>query len=133
MPQDKVNPPGIILMCIAGINMMIQMLQIAYYGLIGSIGLLAPPSQGSQSQDEQLVFILVIAFSVVAALFAIAWNGAIGYAGWKMRKFESYTWCMVGAILAIIPCGGCCLLNMPAGIYALVILNDQQVKDHFVS
>ena len=65
---------------------------------------------------------------VAAASFGLA------YAGWKMQKLENYNYALIGSILAIVPCfSACCLLSMPAGIYALVTLNDHAVKDSFVS
>ena len=49
----------------------------------------------------------------------------------RMRKLESYPLAMTAAVLAILPCSGCCILSMPLGIWALVILLDAQVKESF--
>lgn len=132
MVEDKVRAPGIILMVVAGINLCLQLAQIAYYGLVMVFAMMAPSQSGTPMKgEEQLIIVLYFAAVIVIALVAIAWNGFIGYAGWKMQRLESYNLAMAGAILAIVPCFGCCLLNMPAGIFALVVLNDSLVKDSF--
>jgi hypothetical protein len=54
--------------------------------------------------------------------------------GVKMRNLQSYGLAMFGSILAIIPCislMGCCVLGEVAGIWALVVLMNQDVKSAF--
>jgi phage FluMu protein Com len=50
----------------------------------------------------------------------------------KMKKLESYGLAMAGAILGMIPyLSPCCLLGLPFGIWALVVLSDGSVKAAF--
>ncbi|MGA7700516.1 MAG: hypothetical protein WCB27_12965 [Thermoguttaceae bacterium] len=52
----------------------------------------------------------------------------------KMKKLESYSFAMAAAIIAMIPCiSPCCLLGLPFGIWALVVLGDGSVKAAFQS
>ena len=51
----------------------------------------------------------------------------------KMKKLESYGMAMAAAIIAILPCNCCCVLGLPFGIWALVVLNDAGVKTAFRS
>ncbi len=52
----------------------------------------------------------------------------------KMKKLESYSFAMAAAIIAMIPClSPCCLLGVPFGIWALVVLSDSSVKAAFRS
>lgn len=132
MAEDKVKAPGIVLMIVAGLNLMLQLAQIAYYGVIMAVGMTSNASN-STSGEEELVLIITIAASIVAAIFSIAWNGFIGYAGWNMMNLERYNLALAGSIMAVIPCFGCCLVNMPAGIFALVVINDRLVKEAFRS
>jgi hypothetical protein len=69
---------------------------------------------------------LVYLFFALAAL--VCFVGA-----YKMRKLESYTLSMVSAVLAILPCTTyvCCMLMMPFGIWALVVLMKPEVKAAF--
>jgi hypothetical protein len=52
----------------------------------------------------------------------------------KMKNLESYSLAMASAIIAMVPCTSpCCLLGLPFGIWALVVLNDSSVKAAFRS
>ena len=45
-----------------------------------------------------------------------------------MQSGEGYALAMTGSVLAVLPCGGCCLLTVPAGI---IVLFDPDVKAAF--
>ena len=50
----------------------------------------------------------------------------------KMKRLQSYPFAMIASIIAMIPCiSPCCLLGLPFGIWALVVLSDPQVKAAF--
>jgi len=52
----------------------------------------------------------------------------------KMKNLENYSFAVVSAFIAMIPCvSPCCLLGLPFGIWALVVLNDDSVKAAFRS
>lgn len=55
------------------------------------------------------------------------------YAFSRLQTVTSYSVAFAGAIIAVIPCVGspCCILGMPFGVWALVLLNDPAVKDAF--
>jgi hypothetical protein len=49
-----------------------------------------------------------------------------------MQRLQMYGLAMTSSILAMIPClSPCCLLGLPFGIWALVILNQDHVKQSF--
>ncbi|MGL6097170.1 MAG: MJ0042-type zinc finger domain-containing protein [Fimbriiglobus sp.] len=56
----------------------------------------------------------------------IAFVGAI-----QMLRMKSYGFAMTAAVLSVIPCTGCCCLNMPMGIWAVVVLVDPVVRRAF--
>ncbi len=50
----------------------------------------------------------------------------------KMKNLQSYGLAMTASILAMIPCvSPCCLLGLPFGIWALVVLGRPEVKSAF--
>jgi hypothetical protein len=50
----------------------------------------------------------------------------------KMQKLQNYNFAMAAAIIAMIPCiSPCCLLGLPAGIWALIVLMKPEVKAAF--
>lgn len=52
----------------------------------------------------------------------------------KMKRLESHGFAMAAAILAALPCiSPCCLLGMPIGIWAIMVLLDPGVKAAFQS
>lgn len=51
---------------------------------------------------------------------------------YNLQKLNKYGLAMTGAIIACIPCCGPCLvLGIPFGIWALVLLNNAQIRPHF--
>jgi hypothetical protein len=55
-----------------------------------------------------------------------AWNS-----GWRMRQMKSYGLAVVAAILAILPCTFGWFLALPVGIWALVVLQNAEVREAF--
>jgi phage FluMu protein Com len=52
----------------------------------------------------------------------------------QMRNLQNYGFALVAAIIAIIPCTSpCCLLGLPFGIWALVVLADPSLRTAFRS
>lgn len=52
----------------------------------------------------------------------------------KMKGLDNYGFAMAASIIALIPCvSPCCLLGLPFGIWALVVLSDPIVKSSFKS
>jgi predicted Zn finger-like uncharacterized protein len=50
----------------------------------------------------------------------------------KMKRLDSYAAAMTGSILAVIPClSPCFILGIPFGIWALVVINQNDVKEAF--
>jgi hypothetical protein len=65
--------------------------------------------------------------AVHLALCVVMLLGAI-----KMKNLQNYGWAMASAIIAVIPCiSPCCVLGLPFGIWALVVLSDAGVKAAF--
>jgi hypothetical protein len=54
------------------------------------------------------------------------------YGALQMKKLHSYGWAMTASILALVPCTSpCCLVGVPIGIWALVVLLKPEVKAAF--
>ena len=71
---------------------------------------------------------LGVASNVIALLVSVF----ILVGGLKMRKLENYGLAMATSILAMIPCiSPCCLIGLPVGIWAVVVLSKPEVKSAF--
>lgn len=65
-------------------------------------------------------------------IFAMAMAAVIFFGAWQMQKLRGYEFAFVAAILAMLPCvSACCLLSLPFGIWALVILSKAEIKSQF--
>jgi hypothetical protein len=50
----------------------------------------------------------------------------------NMRRLENHSLAVTASVVAMIPCvSPCCLLGLPFGIWALVVLNKPEVKSQF--
>ena len=69
---------------------------------------------------------------VVVGLIAIAVWVVVFLGALKMKKLENYTLAIVASIIAMVPCvSPCCIVGLPIGIWALVVLNKPEVKGAF--
>ncbi len=57
----------------------------------------------------------------------------IGLGAMRMKELRSYPLAMTASILAMIPCFSscCCVIGLPVGIWALIVLLDKDVKAAF--
>ena len=85
--------------------------------------------------DPQIQSLLNLAYGplgVMSDLFGLAISILVLIGASKMQSLRSYGFAFAAAILAMIPClTPCCLLGLPFGIWALVVLNRPEVKSHF--
>jgi len=58
-------------------------------------------------------------------------DGFVLYGATEMLRLRNYGVAMAVAIIALVPCQCCCLFGLPAGIWALVVLNKPEVKSQF--
>jgi hypothetical protein len=74
--------------------------------------------EGSVGAAGSIVEIIVAAFIIYAAL--------------KMRELKQWEVSLAASIVAMIPCiSPCCILGLPIGIWALVVLLRPEVKNAF--
>jgi hypothetical protein len=51
--------------------------------------------------------------------------------GIRMKQLQSHSLAVTAAVIALLPCGNCCIIGLPIGIWALVVLNRPEVKEAF--
>jgi hypothetical protein len=123
---DAVKGPAIGLMATAGIGALFQVL-----GLIANI---AGVGMGAMSGgNEGVANMFSGGLGIVMSIVGILVAGFIIYGAMQMQKLEKYGLAMGATIAAMIPCiSPCCLLGLPIGIWALVVLMKPEVKAAFV-
>ena len=124
-PQQLVNGPATGLQVTAGIGIAFQVLMI----LLRLFGMgMAGMAGGRNSPLAMMAGGMGIVFSFIGiAIGVIIFMGAS-----KMKNLRSHGFAMAAAIVAMIPCvSPCCLLGLPIGIWALVVLVKPEVKAAF--
>jgi len=125
--REQVMIPAILIMAVAGLGFFMAFLTIG----LQTLGMGA--SMFSGVSEEEVIGQLVggsvqIGMSIVSILFyAVAFFGA-----YKMKNLQSYGLACVAALLVAVPCiSPCCVLGLPVGIWALVVLMSEEVKRSF--
>jgi len=74
------------------------------------------------------------AVGVVSCLIGLALSALVAYGARQMQTLSSFGWGVTAAVLALIPCTSpCCVLGVPIGIWALVVLYRPEVRAAFGS
>jgi predicted Zn finger-like uncharacterized protein len=125
-----VSGPATALMVVGGIGIALGLLNIVMGALgvsmAGGGGAGGPGGPGGQGDPTANMI-----GGICGGLWNIAWSGLIIAGATKMKKLESFGLAMTASIMAMIPGCGCCLLGLPFGIWALVVLNKPEVKSSF--
>jgi hypothetical protein len=123
---DKVSGPAMALMILAGLNLVLSVVGLLM-NLLGSSMMMF--HDGPQQAWGNM---FSGAFGVVSSSLGILISGVIFYGGLKMKRLENHGLAVAASVLAIIPCTSpCCLLGIPAGIWALMVLSKPEVKSAF--
>jgi hypothetical protein len=131
---DKVKGPAIALMVIAILGILLNL-----FGLVANMLGMGMGAMGmqdmSQLEDAGMGWMAPLmsgTLSIVTGLVSLIGNAVIVFGAMKMKDLQSYGLAMTAAILAIVPCfTACCLIGIPLGIWALVVLMKPEVKAAF--
>ena len=122
--KQRVAGPATALIVTAVLGLIGNVLSLAFIGFVLSQRPALPPN--NNLDDFSGYMNLGVAF-IGLPVGVVMLIGAM-----KMKKLESYGLAMAGAILGMIPyLSPCCLLGLPFGIWALVVLSDGSVKAAF--
>ena len=124
--SDMVAGPAIGLMVTAGLGFLAQAASLVL-NLFGS-SIIAAQGQGNEAMAQMFSG----AMGAVAAGFAMIIAIVIFVGALKMKKLQSHGFAMTASVIAMLPCvSPCCLIGLPIGIWALVVLNKPEVKAAF--
>jgi hypothetical protein len=120
-----VNGPAIGLIVVAVLGALLQIVSIIKNLVMGS-------AMPANAQLPALVKMLTGPVGVALGIIGILVSVVILLGALKMKKLESYGLAMAASIIAMIPCfSPCCLLGLPIGIWAIVVLSKPEVKSAF--
>jgi hypothetical protein len=70
--------------------------------------------------------------SIISCIFSLIFALLITIGGMKMKSLSGYGLAMTASILCMIPCTNiCCIIGLPIGLWALIVLMNQDVKSAF--
>ena len=123
---EKVNGPAIGLIVVAILGVALQIVSLIY-NLAGASIL-----SNARMPNEAWANMFSGTIGAVSSIIGILLSGVILFGGIKMKRLEGYGLAMAASILAMIPCfSPCCLLGLPIGIWAVVVLAKPEVKSAF--
>ena len=123
--RDALSVPSILIIVCGGLGLVAGLM-----GLVGG----GAQSFGTFANDPRFAQFLAVQSGprhYVFALLGLAISSFLIFGGMKMRNLQSHGLAMGAAIVAMIPCGGCCCLGLPVGIWALVTLMKPEIKSQF--
>jgi hypothetical protein len=125
--RDRVASPATALLVLAGIALALQLVALP-------INILQLNGAVPFGQPAGVPFALEPAVGVGSSVVGILLAAVVIVGAVRMRNLESYGLAMAAAVITLIPCTSpCCLLGLPFGIWALVVLSDDRVKAAFRS
>lgn len=145
LAASKVSGPAVGLIVVGVINLLLMLYNVASSAmslgadpaeLQAQLEAQNPELQNIEGFDPQTVTQFMQAGGIVGLIFAvigIVVAIVIIMGGLKMKNLQSRGLAMTASILAMIPCISCCIIGLPIGIWALVVLNDPNVRASFRS
>ncbi len=125
--REMVSGPATGLIITAGIGLAIQAL-----ALVANIAGIGMGAAGAVDGEQGAQMMMQGGIGIASGLVAIGIGVVILMGALKMKKLESHGFSMAAAILAALPClSPCCLIGLPIGIWAVVVLNKPEVKAAF--
>ncbi len=128
----KVGPPGIALALFGLVS-----IGLHFLGGVANVALSFPAilrllEADSTAADFQL-FVLNPGWQLIWGISGFFASFLVTFAGLRLRSARSAWLIYLGAIAAMFPCCGsaCCVLGLPLGVWALVVMQDEQVKAAF--
>jgi hypothetical protein len=124
----RVNAPSIVLMVVAGLAVLGQLVSIVM-NVVGASMPFAIP--GASRDTDRIMNMMSGTLGVVVGLLMLVVYGIVIYGALKMRQLQNWTLALAASILAMLPCSCCCIFGLPAGIWAIVVLSNAEVKAAF--
>lgn len=124
--ESKVTPPAIAIVVVAGLAIAACILGLLF-NLLG----LGAGALGGVARDERFAQLLGGTIGMVSNLLGLVLYSVAIWGALKMKSLQSYGLAMTAAIIVMLPCSCCCLIGLPVGIWALVVLLNADVKAAF--
>jgi hypothetical protein len=116
-----VGPPAITLMVLGGVGFAIAIAGL-FFNLTGV---------GNQPNNMRAFGGAGQFAHYIGLILPFVWATVVMFSGYQMKSLSNWGSALVGIIFAMLPCNVCCLVGIPIGIWALVVMMKPEVKDAF--
>jgi hypothetical protein len=101
--------------------------------IITMLGVGGHMMQGTGNPEFEKMFTAMMGtFGLALGILGVLGGILILLGGVKMKRLEAYGLSIAASIIAMIPClSTCCVVGLPIGIWALVVLSKPEVKSSF--
>ena len=128
---QKVKLPAIFLIATAVIGALFALLGLVL-NLLGTFHAASVWGRPMSREEEQIMAMFSGGMGIISALIGLIMAILIFIGALKMMRLESYGLAIAVSIIAMIPCvSPCCFMGLPFGIWALVVLCNNDVKTAF--
>jgi hypothetical protein len=124
--SQQVAGPAIGLIVVAALGCVADLVSLAM-----NLGVSALAANQTEGPWHDMASAFSGAIGVLWAVVGILISGFILFGALKMKKLENYGVAMAASIVALLPCSICCVVGVPIGIWALVVLSKAEVKEAF--
>ncbi len=124
---SRVAAPAIAIVVVSGLAIAGGLLNMLLHVLGLGAGMF-----GRGGGDARFAQLMGSTIGVVVTLIGVVLYGVAIFGALKMKALRSWGMSMASAVIVMLPCSCCCLIGLPVGIWALVVLllNDE-VKSAF--
>lgn len=128
---QQVQGPAIGLIVTALLGILYQILNIILTAAGVTMGAF---QQGQPGYENMPAWVQTMSggLGIVLGVIALVAGVVVLLGALKMKKLENHTFAVIATVIAMVPCiSPCCLVGLPIGIWALVVLNKPEVKGSF--
>lgn len=122
--ESVVSGPAIGLMIVGALGIIYGLLAIVAYFLVDNA------KKRANLPDESTRIGYDIGY-FIGSFLPIFWGIIVFIAGYKFKTLSSRMSVILGTVCAFLPCNLCCLLGIPFGIWAWMVLIREDVKEGF--
>jgi hypothetical protein len=130
MASQQVQGPAMGLMITAGLALLFTVLGLVMN--IAGVGMGSLGAMGGGAATDQYMSMMSGGVGIVVSLLGLALYGFVLWGAMQMKQLRNWNIAMGASIAAMLPCGCCCIIGLPIGIWSLIVLMKPEVKSAFV-
>jgi hypothetical protein len=130
--REKTSMPGLALLIVGLLTILGQLAGLIWQGIVTVPVVMSYISSGAGT-DVWISFATSSGLQIVSTIIGFFCGFIILFSGTRLRAVRSAGIVYAGAIMAALPCcsGYCCCIGLPIAIWAIVTMQDEQVKAAF--